>query len=682
MSSGLALASSPQVQQGLPHIVTPESVVQSVVGEAGTGATIRPGTGNLGRRQDKVQRRRQFDDGRQRSQQSTRPGSPTGDNTDADDAEHPRILLSARGEKVYVGSSAAISFLQFLRRLLRHYGGQSAFTESRTRHHMLENTVQESYGEFEDFLDHAERVALIRCFYASTSGFLCMFSDEEITHLLGVYEGTKTSLDVGHNRGIKQDDLASLYLVLAIGARCRGSNESDKRVASTFFAQGQQITFRDMLHDPTISMVTNFILMSFYMFASSRRNTGLLYLGVASKAATILGLHVMELNKGLRPETARRRVSAWKSLRTLDVQCNAILGRPSSTPHVASETWRGGVGEKPTHRSLAVNANFDLSLLMEPISQKLTKQAALDLDAAETHLQKLRAWAKSLPEPLRQSIRKARRDVPTYVHLEHTIGNIHVACAYYFGVMLVTRHFLIATLTPKLKQSDPSRLEDLREAGGTEKTTELSNVCVEAAVHLVQMCADALDRDLLLDNMCILQAWVFAASLVLGFSQLVASDEYHQDAPQAFLNSLRVVERFSSLSAQSQRNHEILTSFSSAIDAYHAKREREKASAGNPYLEQIIRPVESSMPSNAQDGLEMGGDGQASSMQMGPGVDMGAAPMGDFGDFNAWPEMQNGFLVPQMNDEIGFQLFWDGYSPPLPAGMQMQNDDMSMAPWT
>jgi hypothetical protein len=339
------------------------------------------------------------------------------------------------------------------------------------------------------------------------------------------------------------------------------------------------------------------------------------------------------------------------------------------------------VSDKPTHRTLAVNASFDLSLLMEPISQKLTKQAALDLDAAESHLQKLRAWAKSLPEPLRQSIRKARRDVPNHIHLEHTIGNIHVACAYYFGVMLVTRHFLIATLTPKLKQADASRLEDLREPSGTEKTTELSNVCVEAAVHLVQMCADASDRELLLENMCILQAWVFAASLVLGFSQMVAGEEYHQDAPQAFANSLRVVERFSSLSAQSQRNHEILSSFSNAIDAYHAKREREQASAGNPYLEQIIRPAGTSVPLEGQDGIDMGADAQVTSVPMGAGVEMGAAPMGDFGDF-MWPEMQNGFLVPQMNDEIGFQLFWDGYSPPLLAGMQMQNDDLSIPPWT
>lgn len=96
MSSGHALASSPPTQ-GL-HIVTPESVAQSV-GETAAGAVVRPGTANLGRRLEKVQKRRQYDEGRLRSQQSTRPASPAGDNTSADEAEHPRILLSARGEK-------------------------------------------------------------------------------------------------------------------------------------------------------------------------------------------------------------------------------------------------------------------------------------------------------------------------------------------------------------------------------------------------------------------------------------------------------------------------------------------------------------------------------------------------------------------------------------------------------
>lgn len=162
---------------------------------------------------------------------------------------------------------------------------------------------------------------------------------------------------------------------------------------------------------------------------------------------------------------------------------------------------------------------------------------------------------------------------------------------------------------------------------------------------------------------------------------MVGGDDLHQDAPQAFANSLRVVEGFSKLSAQSQRNHEILSSFSSAIDAYHTKREREKVSSGNPYLEQIIRPSGSGLLLDGHDGANLGPGPQATGVPMGGTAAM-APPMGDFGE-NMWPEMQNGFLVPQMNDEVGFQLFWEGYSPPLLAGMQMQNDDLSsVAPWT
>lgn len=160
---------------------------------------------------------------------------------------------------------------------------------------------------------------------------------------------------------------------------------------------------------------------------------------------------------------------------------------------------------------------------------------------------------------------------------------------------------------------------------------------------------------------------------------MVTSKNVHQDAPEAFINSIRVVERLSKLSAQSQRNHEILTTFSSAIDAYHAKIEREQSSLGNPYLEQIIRPLGSSLAADGQNGMDFAPEAHANGVVADSSV-LGTESIGDFNDL-MWPEIQSGFLVPQMNDDIGFQLFWDGYSPPLLAGMQMQNDDMSVPPW-
>lgn len=95
MPGGSVLADS-SPRQAL-HIVTPESVIQC--GDAAAGPAYRRGSQGYERGEERVKRKRQFEESRLRSQQSTRPASPAGDDADAEEAEHPRILLSARGEK-------------------------------------------------------------------------------------------------------------------------------------------------------------------------------------------------------------------------------------------------------------------------------------------------------------------------------------------------------------------------------------------------------------------------------------------------------------------------------------------------------------------------------------------------------------------------------------------------------
>lgn len=66
---------------------------------------------------------------------------------------------------VYIGRSAALSFLQFLRATLKQYAGPSAFTESQTRHMMLEESVVGAGpSEFHDELDHQGKASLIMVF--------------------------------------------------------------------------------------------------------------------------------------------------------------------------------------------------------------------------------------------------------------------------------------------------------------------------------------------------------------------------------------------------------------------------------------------------------------------------------------------------------------------------------------
>lgn len=211
----------------------------------------------------------------------------------------------------------------------------------------------------------------------------------------------------------------------------------------------------------------------------------------------------------------------------LDLQCNAILGRPSSTAHIQDEPVLGGAGEeKESHRMLALSANFDLCSTIEVISRALTRtDSAVDESTVESYLKTLQGWTRALPEQLRHSIREESREgAPEWQHREQTLGNVNVACSYYFTVLLVTRPFLVATIVPKLQRihgqatssgsratSPPSTglntrtSSPRRRANNGHKCQEFAQTCVGAADILIQMCHDASIRGILLDNMCILQ---------------------------------------------------------------------------------------------------------------------------------------------------------------------------------
>lgn len=219
----------------------------------------------------------------------------------------------------------------------------------------------------------------------------------------------------------------------------------------------------------------------------------------------------------------------WKSLRVLDLQCNALLGRPSSTTHNEYDqlpTNREEDNALADHQTLALDANFVLCSTIEAISQTLTKtDSALDDSTAESYLKMLQDWSRGLPEELRTPIRKdSREGAPDSKHREQTIGNLHVACGYYYTVMLVTRPFLVATIVPRLQKLRDERSSSAkgslspqlvrssptpdppRERGdGRKKSQQFSETCTGAATLLVQMCHDAASLGILFDNMCILQ---------------------------------------------------------------------------------------------------------------------------------------------------------------------------------
>ncbi|KXH53402.1 hypothetical protein CNYM01_01147 [Colletotrichum nymphaeae SA-01] len=438
----------------------------------------------------------------------------------------PVMMYTCSGEKVFVGNASAIAFLQYLRGSLRILG--PGFTISQGCHRMFEAQVPvQQTDDFSDDIENAERKTLVQRYLDASSGLLDLFDESDIEELIILTQKSHTG-SLRSSSTIDSGRLLCLYMMIAIGAQCRGQI-GDAPKAFRYFSEARKLSFEGMLSDPTLNTARGFVLMAFYMFGACRRNSAFMYLGVATKAASVMGLHMAEQFQSLS--------ESERSLRIVDT---------------------------------------------------LTEESELGMIRAQQFLDEIRHWSKDLPTALRQRPKRGTAHSQHSQNREIAIGNIHVACTYYFGIILTTREFLIHHIMPRINK-DTSLMDDHDDEGGGEdekSVAELSDACVDAAVFMAEMCADALDSRTIMGNMCILKAWLFAAGLVLGFSLL--APDVPQNRGKAFHNALRVLDFLGHLSPQAAQYHRLLTSFSQAIDSFKTNSPVEQHQAGAPYVERLL----------------------------------------------------------------------------------------------
>lgn len=144
---------------------------------------------------------------------------------------------------------------------------------------------------------------------------------------------------------------------------------------------------------------------------------------------------------------------------------------------------------------------------MNRIVDKISSDGHLGIPNAESFLEDIRDWSSSLPAMLRRGLQRTTTGIHESSDRETTIGNIHVACSYYFAVITTTREFLIQHIMPqvdgKAEHADFSWSQCADQ--DNEKVAELSGVCVDAAAFMAEMCSEALDSGIIMDNMCILK---------------------------------------------------------------------------------------------------------------------------------------------------------------------------------
>ncbi|KAH9209786.1 hypothetical protein DL95DRAFT_343897 [Leptodontidium sp. 2 PMI_412] len=486
-------------------------------------------------------------------------------------APRSRLLLNSKGEKVYVGNAAALAFLQFLRQILSKHMGPSHFTENRLGNVMLEAQIPgEGLPDFEE--DVEQKRVLVDNFFLASSGILDLYTRSEVYELF-------TDMDnMNESKGL-------LYLVFAIGGQCRVSSPLSLNYSQRYFTHGQRIAFEGMLEDPSIRLIHSFLLMAFYLLGACRRNAAFMYLGIAARAAHALGLHDADQYSSLTRSEKSLRLRTWKSLRILDVMTSSILARPSASLSTRPDTAIAKINsDDRTMLKTATNANFEICSIIEEVLQYISQQSTLDSESTQGLLQKLSTWSATNLSP-EMRICSVGTSIGSSEH-EKVLGNIHTACLYYFTVMLLTRPFLIRYLMSRLSTKSNSGM-NIGSNSEPANLSDLAQVSIDVAVYMAQTCQNAMSAGLIIDNMCILKAWVFAAGLVLGFT-LFANIEVSSEVENAFTGVRDVLKKLSHQSPQAEHYHDVLSSFSEAIIKRRKQIAQERRRATSQYVDRIL----------------------------------------------------------------------------------------------
>ncbi|KAM3413807.1 hypothetical protein BST61_g10490 [Cercospora zeina] len=521
----------------------------------------------------------------------TSPSNTPEPGKDASRMTQSRMLLSSKGEKLYVGENASLSFLHFLRRILKKYMGPSAFTENQFKDNMLEIEVPRDESPVMTDLSRGDKFALVQLYREASSGILDLFTVAEIHGFLDRHNALSPSIFIEAEDKRSRAEQAMLNMMLAIGHQCRGQDPFDSHNATRSFSCAQKYAFEGFLCDPSLDMVRVFLLMAFYMLGACHRNAAFMYLGIASKSACALGLHRKDQYKGLSTSECLTRWRTWKSLLILDTIVSSILGRPGGLPSMRPEDdsaydGDGEVGEFDKPRWIASRAVFGICSHIIELEQQLGSGHTMDSKTADAFLQRLRKWNESVPAQLRH-FASLKESTLGPADRELFIGSAHVACSYYFTIILVTRPFLISHLITQIRRRRRPSVDKLEQSSAV---SDLAQACLDSAVYMAKTGYMAINSSILSNNMCLLKAWMFAAGLLLGFS-MFAQTEPVPEVETAFANAIAVLERLALISPQARHYYEILSTLSDAVTARREQLGRERRKKSNQYVSQLFTAV-------------------------------------------------------------------------------------------
>ncbi|KAI1175995.1 fungal-specific transcription factor domain-containing protein [Nemania sp. FL0916] len=504
-----------------------------------------------------------------------------------------RMLQDSTGRLLYIGDSATLSYLQWIRMIVENISGRSEFTTDPRRHMIMENTISLSQSSRPTGVLPDQRTAnvLITSFFTNTAGFIEVFNKHSF--LKSVEECYKDPL------GSPPSLLCLLYLVFAIGltmaAPFPGSDEAaiiDKLRSDR--ANHAELFFRSAknLADPVSGFedadfwsIQALLLMSLYMLSISKRNASYAYYGMAVRSAFALGLHRVESLELFQPEECLVRKNLWRTLFILDRFLSACLGRPTaiSEDDCSRNTFEAQRTAASSPMSMCTEATHLVALeaavktcrVIGMTLKRVYSKRKISTAAGQELASDLGAWNRELTPCLHW---RRLININDSIDPAQGIAILHVNLLHCHSVMLLTRPYFLWLINKSAAglSANSSKLSRL-----THRMENFAQTCVEASQHILVLTQAVLDNNYLPQCNPFVIHCVFAAALIV-LSNEFALLYHNPDARKSIDSAISILRFCSQNDKQAERVSYIVESFDKANEQRTAKR---------PYLPGRKTPV-------------------------------------------------------------------------------------------
>ncbi|KAH5749984.1 hypothetical protein HBI88_079710 [Parastagonospora nodorum] len=462
-----------------------------------------------------------------------------------------RILRDAQGKFIFIGDCAPLSFLQTVRHLISSEVGSDAFAIQASRDSIIEVARAEvPVGRSPPTHIRPEEVeALIHEYVAATSGLVDLFEYQDLITEMNVWA---RRLSVNNSEDAAT---AVFYLVAAIGMQ-----EDEEERAELWFDYARNLLMKHMCNSMNVATVQGFTLVAVYMLRAFQPNGAYLYFSLAARTAYAIGLHRTEVNASFGSSIRKMRDCIWKSLRVVDMVISTVLGRPPSTSDVDC-TVKYSIPESDQVRSNILDPSVQIFMIIERVVVEVYSRKRISIRIADYVSRQLKGWASRWLLDL------------TKLTVEHNgvsrstvIGACSTLCSYYYGIMLLTRPFLIYEIYEHLGAS-------LR-GGGTQndhrQKRKYADAALDAAASFVETLRAVIDTEIMPRRMPLIVPWLFTTALVLAVGVLGRSGLIFEDN---CLASIRCLDYFGRTDPHARQYSVIVQSLLKTTTTHAKERE-------------------------------------------------------------------------------------------------------------